>query len=368
MPEYKIKNTYPNTPQITIRHLLTHTSGIPSESPFPYWTDFNFPEKNQIIDKLSQQELVLPPGSKFKYSNLGFTLAGMIIEEITGGSYSDYVHNHIFDALNMNNTYAILPEEMKSRLAIGYGRRMPDGNRQIMPYSDTKGITSAAGLSTTIEDLALFASWHFRIFNSESIEILKPSTLREMTRVQWLDKSWLWGWGLGYEIYHREERDIIGHSGLLGGYSSAFYLSMDEKAAIIVLTNAVYRNIYPGSSYSIIDKAFEWIAPALGKASESKEEIEKTISQWDSYTGKYRSWWIDIHIINSNGELLLIYPNHSDPKASMLKLLPVAQHTFRIEGDGFDETGEIVKFEIGTNGKVARLILANDYYEPVRQK
>lgn len=366
MPEYKIKNNYPNTPPVTAYHLLTHTSGIPSDSPFPYWTDFNFPKKVQIMKKLSQQELVLPPSSKFKYSNLGFVLAGIIVEEISEESYSDYIGNNILNPLGMNDTYAVLTKKMKPILSTGYGRRMPDGNRQIMPYSDTNGITSAAGLSTTVEDLAVFASWHFRLINSESIEILKPSTLREMTRVQWLDQSWLWGWGLGYEIYHREERDIIGHSGLLGGYSSAFYLSMNEKVAIIVLTNAVYRNIYPGSSYSIIDKAFEWIAPALVKALESKEEIDKTISPWDSYAGKYRSWWTDIQIINSNGELFLTYPNSEDPQAMMLKLSPISLHTYKIVGDGFDETGEIVKFEIGSDGKVVRLMMANDYFEPVR--
>jgi CubicO group peptidase (beta-lactamase class C family) len=297
---------------------------------------------------------------------LGFTIAGLIIEEITGGSFSDYVHNHIFEFLKMNDTYAILPEEMKSRLAIGYGRRMPNGNRQIMPYSDTKGITPAAGLSTTVEDLARFASWHFRLFSSDSIDILNPSTFKEMIRVQWLDKSWLWGWGLGYEIFHSEERDIIGHGGLLGGYRCAFYLSMDEKVAIIGLTNAVDSNIFPGSSYSIIDKAFEWIAPSIVKASKSIEKVKKPDPQWYAYTGKYRHWWTDIQIIITNGELSLIYPNAVDPKTWMLKLVPISKHTFRIEGDGFDETGEIIKFELGTDGKVVRLIMGIDYFEPVR--
>jgi CubicO group peptidase (beta-lactamase class C family) len=368
LPWFKINNIYPNTPQITIRHLLTHTSGIPSDSQFPYWSDFNFPEKDQIINKLSQQELVLPPESKFKYSNLGFALAGIIVEKISEESYSDYIKRNILDPLGMNDTYAVLPDKIKSNLSTGYGRRMPDGNRRIMPYSDTKGITSAAGVSTTVEDLARFASWNFRLFRSDSIDILKPSTFKKMIRVQWLDQSWLWGWGLGYAIYHNKERDIIGHSGLLGGYSSAFYLSMNEKVAIIVLTNAVYRNIYPGSPYSIIDKAFEWIAPAIVKASKSLAKVKKTNPQWYAYTGKYRSWWADIQIIITNGELSLIYPNAIDPKAQMVKLVPISRHVFRIEGDGFDETGEKIKFEMGTDGKVVRLIMANQYFEPVSQK
>ena len=160
---FKIQNNYPDSPVITIRHLLTHTSGLPRESAFPYWTDFEFPTREQIIEKLPEQETVYPSETKWKYSNLGLTLAGEIVAAVSGIPYEEYIQNNILDPLQMTSTSVRIGDEHKKRLVIGYGRRMPDGTRAIMPFTDSKGITPAANLSSTVEDMAKFASWQLRL-------------------------------------------------------------------------------------------------------------------------------------------------------------------------------------------------------------
>ena len=73
---FDIQDAYPDDPQITIRHLLTHTSGLPREAGSGYWVDFEFPTIPQVKNRLSQLQTIFPSETQFKYSNLALTLAG----------------------------------------------------------------------------------------------------------------------------------------------------------------------------------------------------------------------------------------------------------------------------------------------------
>ena len=194
---FKIRQKYPEAPVITIRHLLTHTSGLPRDAAFPYWTDFNFPTREQIIEMLPKQETVYPAETKWKYSNLGLTLAGEIVAAVSGEPYDEYIRTNILELLGMTGTSVTIGKN-DPRLVVGYGRRMPDGSRAVMRFTDARGITPAANLSSTVEDLARFVAWQLRLRESGGREILKSSTIKEMQRVHWLHSNWEIGWGLGF--------------------------------------------------------------------------------------------------------------------------------------------------------------------------
>lgn len=365
LPWFRPRNTYTDVPSITIRHLLTHTSGLPGEPLSSYWTTFEFPSSAQIAEGIQHQDLVLPTQSRFKYSNLGFAVAGELVAAVADTSFEQFVREQILEPLSMNGTFSDLSEEARARLATGYGRRMPDGTRDVLPYSETRGITPAAGFSATVNDLALLASWQFRLLDGGTTEVLKPYTLREMQSVQWLHPSWEWGWGLGFELWHTPDRDLVGHGGLVGGYRSAFYLSPREKVAVIALTNAVDSRVFPGQSYSIVDKAFAWIAPAIEKATESPHQNVEPDPEWNRYVGTYRAWWTDLRILMMKGNLVLIYSQAENPGEYLLTLVPERTRAFRVEGDGFDETGEVVTFESDGSGEIVGMRLANQYFERV---
>jgi len=360
---FKIKNKYPDAPSITIRHLLTHTSGLPREAAFPYATDFKFPTREQIIEKLSEQETIYPPETKWKYSNLALVLAGEIVSAVSGESYAEYIHKEILEPLGMSSTSVILPDEHKNRLATGYGRRMPDGSRRVMPFSDFKGLTPAGNMSSTVKDLARFVSWQFRLRESSGSEILKASTLKEMQRVHWLYPDWKAGWGLGFMIVHKEARDLVGHGGHVGGYQTDISTSPKEKVGVITLVNADDADPYFDVPGTVVDKAFEWVASAITKAV-TPPKSEKADLKRDKYIGKYRDIWADYAVLVINSKLVLINPMESDPITSMLTLTPVAEHTFRIDGEGFAELGELVVFEFGTDGEVMRMKLGENYLYP----
>lgn len=109
---------------ITIRHLLTHTSGLPREGAFPYFTDSRFPSLDEIRARLPLQERPLPVEARWKYSNLGATLAGEVVGAAAGEPYADFVRRRVLAPLGMTATLVATPEPGHRRLATGYARRL----------------------------------------------------------------------------------------------------------------------------------------------------------------------------------------------------------------------------------------------------
>src|SRR4029077_12477650 len=136
-------------------------------------TDFEFPTTHQVIERLSTQRTIYPAATRFKYSNLALTLAGEIGATVYQQPFADYVQRHILDPLDMQNTSVVLPVDNNERLATGYGRRLPDGTRAPLPFVDAKGLGAATGLSSTIQDMAKFVAWQFRLRESNGVEVLK---------------------------------------------------------------------------------------------------------------------------------------------------------------------------------------------------
>jgi D-alanyl-D-alanine carboxypeptidase len=360
---FNIQNRYPEAPPITIRHLLTHTSGLPREAAFPYWTDSHFPSREQIRETLSQQETILPPETRWKYSNLALTLAGEIVAAVSGQAYADYLRQHILDPLGMKDTFVEAIEPDHPQLASGYGRRLPDGGRKRSPFTDCRGITPAANMASTVEDLARFAMFHMADESSGDGRILSYRTRREMQRVHWLAPDWQTGKGLGFHITRQGNKTYIGHGGALQGYRTAVQICPDDKIAVIVLTNAD-----DGNPAAYVEKAFAWVAPAMLKAVAPEPEATKSNPAWQPYLGKYRDAWGDLQILVFNGELVMLDPSQPDPTLAMAKLIPVAEHTFQIEAtDGFMADGELVIFEMDAENKVSRVKIGEVYTHPLAE-
>lgn len=148
---------------------MTHTSGLPREANFPYWTgpDFPFPSSESIRAELENQETLYPSSTYHQYSNLGLTLLGDIVEEISGVPYETYVKQNILGPLGLANTRTELPEEMYGQdLAIGYSALSREHQRQKVAFFQAEGITPTAGFSSNVLDLGKFASWQFRLMDS----------------------------------------------------------------------------------------------------------------------------------------------------------------------------------------------------------
>ena len=217
---FDIENSYPNRGEATVQNILTHSSGLPRESDYPYWSppDFAFPSRNAIKGKVSDQNTLYPADTYFQYSNLGLTLAGEIIAEVSGLDFDSYVDKNIFRPLGLKNTRTNMPEKLYGKqLAVGHAAHNRDGNRPKVELFHAEGIGSAAGFSSTADDLAKFASWQFRLLGNDGDKVLKSNTLRKMHRVHFLDDDWLPAWGLGFSIWRNNQKKIVAHGGTWPG-------------------------------------------------------------------------------------------------------------------------------------------------------
>ena len=357
LPWFNIRQRYPDAPPITIRHLLTHTSGLPREAAFPYWSDANFPTREQVRKALPRQETSYPTETRWKYSNLALSLAGEIVAAVSGADYEEFVQRRILDPLGMTETYVRSPQPDDPELAVGYGRRMPGGGRSVRPFTDSRGITPAANMATNVADLARFAMLQFRDRPAGGDQVLRGSTLREMQRVHWLDPGWMMGWGLGFKITRDRDVTYIGHSGKVPGYRTQLLLRPAAKIAVIVLSNA--DDCDP---LAYADRVFRWVGPALVEHAAPEPEPATPDPGWHRYVGKYRDAWGDSQVLFHNGQLAIIDPASPDPLPSLGTLTPVAEHTFLHEtDDGSSAPGELAVFELGDDGEVRRLKLGENY-------
>jgi CubicO group peptidase (beta-lactamase class C family) len=95
IPELKLSKIDPQSPAITIRHILTHTSGIPREVDGTYWNDMNFPSREAMTPVLARMGVVWEPDKEWKYSNVALGLAGYIVEAASGEPYAEYMARHV---------------------------------------------------------------------------------------------------------------------------------------------------------------------------------------------------------------------------------------------------------------------------------
>jgi CubicO group peptidase (beta-lactamase class C family) len=361
LPWFRVPNPIEDAPKITIRQLLTHTSGLAREADVPYWTDHVFPTRKELAEVVQGQDALHPPEMTYQYSNLGMSLLGEVVTEVSGRPWADYVHDNILQPLGMVSSSAAPGEELLKRLATPYMLQGPDGTREVMEYYDAGAIAPAGGIVSTVEDLGRFASLQFRGGPAGGDQILKGSTLREMQRVHWVYDSFSGGRGLGFYVSHRDGKDFVGHGGSIGAHVSHFLTVPSEKIAVIVAINAD-----DGSPATVARQAYKVIAPALVKATrEPQAPKPEPDPAWQRYVGLYADpWGWEYEVLILNGELVMYgydYPPYNDASYGYTTLKPVEGSTFRRPNK------DLVIFELDDTGDVVRIKRNNNYLFPKKK-
>ncbi len=234
LPWFQVKTAESDDPPITIEELLTHSSGLPREAG-SHWTTFEFPTTEQLRALMAERQAPFSPEVRWKYSNLAFSIAGMVVETVSGQTWADYVQQHIYQPLDMT---ASSVDQNVSGLAVGYGRLMPDGTRAVNPFIDARGMAAATGITSTVEDMAKFVSAQFRKGRMGGRQILSTGSLREMHRVRMLENNWTQGNAIGFAVRRERDKVYVSHGGSYPGYQTNTLLQLDGKVGVIVLTNA----------------------------------------------------------------------------------------------------------------------------------
>jgi CubicO group peptidase (beta-lactamase class C family) len=361
LPWFNLEQQHPDSGPITIRSLLTHSSGLPRESAHPYWSgpDFPFPTSTQVKDKLGDQKTLYPASTYFQYSNLGLSLLGEIVAHVSGLPFDEYVQQNILAPLRLADTRPELPEELwGGKLATGYSALNRKGVRKKVAFFQARGIAPAAGFSSTVRDLARFASWQFRLLDKGGKEILNASTLREMQRVHWMDPDWKTTWGLGFSVYKVENRTFVGHGGSCPGYRTSLILDPEKKWAYVMMVNA--NGVNPG-------KYIKGMRKILAEAEKPVLTEKDAAIDLEPYCGIYDSqpWGSETVVVPWQGNLAVFWLPTSSPAGDWTLLKYVRENTFcRIRED--KKPGEEVIFERDKTGNVIRMFWHSNYETKIK--
>ena len=236
---------------------------------------------------------------------------------------------------------------------------MPDGSRAVMPFVDARAMAAATGLTSTLEDMARFASAQFRTGTRGGNRVLGTASLREMHRERMLESDWSRGSAIGFAVMREKDTVYVGHGGSYPGYATQTTLQLDSRVGVIVLTNTNDSN-----AGDIAMKLMTTVGAAVGKKSEAEPTKVPWDPAWTRFAGLYRSPWSDAHVVALHDRLVIITPN-APGLDTQVTLEPIGNGQFRyMAPTGGGAVGEIVRF-IEEDGRVVRMITGDSYVDRV---
>lgn len=222
--------------EVTVRNLLSMTSGYQDFWPHDYvFQRMHQPvEASEILDRWASRPLDFEPGTKWQYSNTNYTIAGVIVEQVSGMSVYDFLQERVFGPLGMTSVKNVDRAPLGENDADGYLRNALAPLR-LAPKEAPGWLFAAGELAMTAHDLAL---WDISMIDRT---ILAPESYRAMQTEQRLDNGLGVGYGLGVGVGTFDGRRRISHGGAVSGYTTSNQVFPDDGIAVVV-----YTNIYPG--------------------------------------------------------------------------------------------------------------------------
>lgn len=335
LPWFKAKPAGDDDGVITIEELLSHSSGLQREAG-DHWTSFQFPTMDQLREQYPERQAAFPPATRWKYSNLGYSIAGAVVEKVSGQKWADYVDQNIFKPLGMSSSSV---DKNVPGLAVPYGRRMPDGTREVLPFVDARGMAAATGVTSNVEDMAKFVSAQFRRGPRGGDRILSTGSLREMHRVRSVEENWTSGTGLGFDINRIDGRTYVGHGGGYPGNTTETLIQLDDKVGVIVLTNTNDSN-----PMDMARELMATVGKAVAKAAAPQTMAVAWDPSWARFAGLYRGRGGDSQVVLLNNRLVIITPN-GDNVDHPITLQPLGDGRFLyVAPTGGGVVGEVVRF------------------------
>jgi D-alanyl-D-alanine carboxypeptidase len=360
LPWFKAKPAGEDDGPITIEQLLSHSSGLQREAG-DHWVSYKFPTSDELRRLYADRQAAFAPAVRWKYSNLAYAVAGLVVEKVSGERWSDYVESNIFKPLGMG---ASSVDKNVPDLAVPYGRRMPDGTREVLPFVDSRGMAAATGVTSNVEDMAKFISAQFRRGPRGGSQIVTGGSWREMLRVRSVEENWTAGSGLGFDVNRLKGRTYIGHGGGYPGNTTQTLIQLDDKVGVIVLTNTNDSN--PGD---IAQQLMATVGQAATKAASAAASAKPAAIAWDPawerFAGLYRGRGGDQQVVLLNKKLVIINPNGPNLDEPVT-LEPIGGGKFRfIAPTGGGVVGEVVRF-VEETGRPMRMYAGDSWIDRVR--
>jgi CubicO group peptidase (beta-lactamase class C family) len=238
LPDFTVHSRFDENPErkMTLRHLLCHRAGLAHEAPVGGNYDSRPHTFSEHILSISDTWLRYPVGYRYSYSNMGFDLAGWIVEKKSGVPFAKYVRDKVLAPLGMSDSTLDIEAILKTEdRAIGH----------ISPFLKVTGgipvevpMVPAGGVYTNILDMARFLMFHINKGRVGETQLLRKDLIEAMNTVQFPEKHERFGYGLGLVSSHIGPQAYLTHGG--GGYGFTSYMAMYPglRLGIVVLTNS----------------------------------------------------------------------------------------------------------------------------------
>ncbi len=259
---------------ITVRNLLTHTSGYSDFWPHDYVpTEMQTSiDPDSVIRRWAGAPLDFEPGTRWEYSNTNFVLAGRIIEKITGEPLFDFLEENIFERLDMRSVVNYDRGEMTATDAQPYRRFGLGPLRPALPEG-SGWMKGAAELAMTPRDLA---KWDISLMRES---LLAPASYDELERDMELANGLPTGYGLAVDVGSIGGHRLVSHSGEVSGFVSYNYVFPDDSAAVVVLTNQMASPAAGAIARAVAAKMFQAADPVTGRRTARARQIFAELQQ-----------------------------------------------------------------------------------------
>jgi CubicO group peptidase (beta-lactamase class C family) len=224
--------------QITVRQLLNMNSGIPQSIGQKQIANFDLSDSaiENNVRALADVDLSAAPGEHYEYSNANYVTLGMIIQVVSGQSYEDYIAEHIFQPLDMQNSFTSKSEAQKNGLVVGYqnwfGIPVASPN---LPFS--RGSLPAGQLNMSIEDFGHYLIAQLNEGSYQGLSVLSPDGIAALHHPDIPMEDGTHFYGMGWEVQRFQDVEVIRHNGQVPGYTTDMFLVPEKHIAIAMSMN-----------------------------------------------------------------------------------------------------------------------------------
>jgi CubicO group peptidase (beta-lactamase class C family) len=348
-----VKGLDPQVAETTIAQILSHSAGLTRDGA----------DAGQFADRrpyLSESELMaelrsppaIEPNTRFKYSNHGFGLLGLVIEAITKEPYRGWIEREIVDAAGLRETEPDMPIAKGIPFARGHTLRLPVGRRLVVPGENlANAIAPAGGVVSTAADVARFFA---QLAPNAKRSVLSAASRREMTRKHWRNPhASLEGYyGLGIMSGTMGGWDWFGHAGGFQGYISRTCVIPACDLTITILTN------------SIDGWAGFWLDGAMHilRAFKARGAPNRRVRDW---TGRWWGIWGAIDLVPMGNHVIVANPHALNPFMDTTEIEVTGRDTGRISlAAGYASHGQAVRRTRNKAGSVTDIWLAGGNLKP----
>jgi len=230
---------------ITIRHILSHRTGLPWCANYDKcnFLDYESPEVDagsleRHVREITDVKLESPPGEKMQYSDLGFEILGDVIAKISGQSFEDYVHDHIFLPMHLTHTSFMLSDIPPQLLAAPH---VLDPTLRVNPfYPYSRQHAPSSHLLSNVDDMNRYALVQLDQGRSPALRIIPAAAYQRMWRSEIatnMQSPWEKTLGLGWFLGDYNDHQLVGHGGGDTGFASEFIMAPDDGIAVVIMQN-----------------------------------------------------------------------------------------------------------------------------------